>query len=681
MGEMNTFLTSSHPSLVKLSSKLEGGGAGGALDDLDSPHHERDGGSSSLHHHRKGTGNDGPTAAGRGRPSSDPDEMELAVKDHPSSSSSSCAAAPPAPLTSSDPKLGSTPQLSLSAAADASAAHSTATTPDPSGVVSPEHPPVAGPAEETTTNTSGTHPHLPPVQQQQLPPSLPPLPSSSTTSSASSAPLKATSFAHLRLKYLHELEYMLTEFQKLERQLLGAKAATRESDGSRERREKLHSFIVHLQDTIQQIKTGCQLEFEGKSTVPPATEPSSGPSTEDGNKGSAPLATKASSSSSGAGDALKGSALLHLTTEKREEETVQKLEEHILANLLPVKVRLKKQLAAQQGAKHNPAGMPVRGTALAAPPPSSALSSSGSHHHHHHDKGKATFAPTTAEENRRRSMGAATATSSSSSTKFGMPLEGGGSCLTQKLHGPTLGSGSANRLQEGGATAGAIPCDTKIRYAGLAIGSDQHESSFTAASAVHEMVIKDPTLMELARHKHPYTDDDTDLSLPETDQDHRKPLSTVETTDEPDRVPSYRSSSAARTAREVTAASAAAAVAVTASRMSDDNDPVLRRLVKKKRKRRKLREESSVKESQQQPPDSGTTSHCNNNNSTNVNTKKGNQGTNKRKKRGPWPVEYMCALCNEVYGSTCEYNPWWALQQQECPKCHKTQVRTKKRTV
>ena len=45
------------------------------------------------------------------------------------------------------------------------------------------------------------------------------------------------------------------------------------------------------------------------------------------------------------------------------------------------------------------------------------------------------------------------------------------------------------------------------------------------------------------------------------------------------------------------------------------------------------------------------------------------------KKRGPRTVEYMCALCNEVYSSTCDYNPWWALQQHECPKCHKTQVR------
>ena len=52
------------------------------------------------------------------------------------------------------------------------------------------------------------------------------------------------------------------------------------------------------------------------------------------------------------------SALTKLTKEKeeKEEENVQKIEEHILANLLPVNT---KQLAAQQGATHNPSGMPI----------------------------------------------------------------------------------------------------------------------------------------------------------------------------------------------------------------------------------------------------------------------------------------------------------------------------------
>jgi hypothetical protein len=54
-----------------------------------------------------------------------------------------------------------------------------------------------------------------------------------------------------------------------------------------------------------------------------------------------------------------------LTKEKKEEENVHKLKEHILANLLPVKVRLKKHLAAQQRASRNPAGMPAQTQAAA----------------------------------------------------------------------------------------------------------------------------------------------------------------------------------------------------------------------------------------------------------------------------------------------------------------------------
>jgi hypothetical protein len=47
----------------------------------------------------------------------------------------------------------------------------------------------------------------------------------------------------------------------------------------------------------------------------------------------------------------------------------------------------------------------------------------------------------------------------------------------------------------------------------------------------------------------------------------------------------------------------------------------------------------------------------------------------KKSHRGPRHVEYLCALCNETYSSTCEYNPWWALAQHDCPKCRKRQVR------
>jgi hypothetical protein len=38
------------------------------------------------------------------------------------------------------------------------------------------------------------------------------------------------------------------------------------------------------------------------------------------------------------------------------------------------------------------------------------------------------------------------------------------------------------------------------------------------------------------------------------------------------------------------------------------------------------------------------------------------------------PVEYICALCRECYSSKCYANPWWALAEQECPKCCKMQI-------
>lgn len=39
-------------------------------------------------------------------------------------------------------------------------------------------------------------------------------------------------------------------------------------------------------------------------------------------------------------------------------------------------------------------------------------------------------------------------------------------------------------------------------------------------------------------------------------------------------------------------------------------------------------------------------------------------------------VEYICALCNETYRAECKTgNPWWALTQEACAKCNKTQVR------
>jgi len=37
-------------------------------------------------------------------------------------------------------------------------------------------------------------------------------------------------------------------------------------------------------------------------------------------------------------------------------------------------------------------------------------------------------------------------------------------------------------------------------------------------------------------------------------------------------------------------------------------------------------------------------------------------------------VEYQCSQCSETYPGNVSFNPWWALVQEECPKCHKLQV-------
>jgi hypothetical protein len=173
---------------------------------------------------------------------------------------------------------------------------------------------------------------------------------------------------HLREKYMSQLEYMHREFKKLERQLLGTRTRNgQETAGSRERREKLHTFILHLEDTMKQIDLGCSLEDQGKSTLGVAFSSMGGAAT-----ASSGPNTKANATGNLNGElenlTLEGvrsqlddeekedkegfarsSALAKVTKEKEEEENVQRLEEHILANLLPVKERLTRQLAAQQG--------------------------------------------------------------------------------------------------------------------------------------------------------------------------------------------------------------------------------------------------------------------------------------------------------------------------------------------
>lgn len=424
-------------------------------------------------------------------------------------------------------------------------------------------------------------------------------------------PPKATQYQHLHLKYFSELEYMLREFQKLERQLLGAKTAVgsaeTESAASRERREKLHSFIQHLEDTIQQIIAGVELESTGQDTH-------------------------------------LGGTVSQPNKAKGTEEAVQKIEEHILANLLPVKVRLKKQLAAQQGAKHNPASMPaVRGGLILQPDAS--------------QQGKATFL-NKVEERRTSLYGA---------------LQGGGSNLTQKLYGPTTGSSSLNAVtvdskkeddspRTASLTTEKKP-EQKILYAGLALGSSQILSSVTAANAVHKVEIQDPALIQVRSQLHlalaeeaglssPTSEDyaelklstlaDSDLAIPESGDDETA-LSDDFDDDEPDHIYSKKGTHLSQAAH--------------AAIMSYEEK---RKARKKRRKRKKLLLLQQHEQQQQQAVVAASTA--------------GSKRKKIVKKRGPQSVEYMCALCNEVYDSTCDYNPWWALTQHECPKCNKFQV-------
>jgi hypothetical protein len=462
--------------------------------------------------------------------------------------------------------------------------------------------------------------------------------------SAQAPPLKSTCMAHLEQKYHAELEYMLREFRKLERQLLGAKGngtGIEESAGSRERREKLHSFILHLEDTIRQVEVGCRLEREGKSTIVAGEEERQ--------------------------QVANSAALTNLTKEKEEEENVQKLEEHILANLLPVKVRLKKQLAAQQGATRNPIGMPAARRGMQ---PSAAA-----------ELGKGTFT-VAAEERRKQAEAAREAAEHKSAmamaapatpTQFGKPLSGGGSSLTQKLHGSTLGS--QNRVHghgvgiaeppvpdpttapEAALTEVAAPEDAsspaptrKILYGGMAPGSNQHKSGVSAAAGVHPMIVDTPnspmtplakapaaarTVRAAALKPHPSL-------VPPPKANSSKPAQ-QKPYDDPDLTEEEQKK-------------------VRKDRRKRKKARELRRR-EKERQRQLFLQQQAVQASQQLPkgPLGGG--------------KKVGKGVMKcAKKKGPRSVEYICALCSEAYSSTCDYNPWWALASHECPKCRKSQV-------
>mmetsp|Transcript_17583 Transcript_17583/g.38338 ORF Transcript_17583/g.38338 Transcript_17583/m.38338 type:complete len:1051 (-) Transcript_17583:176-3328(-) len=389
----------------------------------------------------------------------------------------------------------------------------------------------------------------------------------------------AIRYSDLKEKYYDELSYMLREFEKLERQLLGARK-TEENAGSRERREKLHSFIIHLQDTITQIEAGGQQENTSQKN---------------GEQESAARPLK---------------------------ETVQKLEEHILANLLPVKVRLKKQLAAQQGARHNPVGMPHRGW-----------------NQQPKDNSKGTFVAA-AEKKMKQAEEAAVVYEAQTAakpvephqTQYGKPIEnGGGSSLTKKLHGQTLGKSGGQQH-----TATKDDTESKRYYGGMALGSDQIESSVTAASSVHKLIIKDTGLL-LHQKSQASSQERPEAKL------HQPP---------PPKEVSAQVQEKAETIPKLVVEPKETTVAV------DLQDEERRRRRRRRRRKRMLREQERK----------GIAAEGD---ATKLQGKKSRQA---KKQRGPRQVEYMCALCNETYAGTCEFNPWWALTQHDCTKCHKTQI-------
>jgi hypothetical protein len=131
---------------------------------------------------------------------------------------------------------------------------------------------------------------------------------------------------------------------------------------------------------------------------------------------------------------------------------------------------------------------------------------------------------------------------------------------------------------------------------------------------------------------------------------------------QPEPVLSHRALAGKATTATATKVNSSAATATTTA---IQQNPALtqderRRLRKKRRKKKRVIREQQ-KQAQLQQQSSGS-----------VKRKKTAPGG--CKKRGPRAVEYMCALCNEVYSYTCDHNPWWSLSQHECPKCRKTQV-------
>ena len=486
-------------------------------------------------------------------------------------------------------------------------------------------------------------------------------------------PLKSTKMVHLRKKYMSQLEYMHREFKKLEKQLLGAKSSSKsitESAGSKERREKLHSFIVHLEETMSQIQVGCDLEQEGKCTLGIAITSSGGSmianttkSTSDINSStgsqSSDLAVASAVNNEAKKEFARSSALTKMTKGKEEEENVQKLEEHILANLLPVKERLTKQLAAQQGAVRNPAGMPTR---RGLQPPNSTAQ----------PKQISTGNGTSGISSTMGSQGSGQVAGPTAHSQYGQPLKGGGSSLTQKLHGKTLGAqqkggeqlisnpanqGNAVRIQDG-KTSIVSTSPRKVVYAGMTPGSNQVRSGVSAASGVHEMII------ENARHMiEKRADNATEAAIPPPPP----PLSKLPSVAaRPVVVKSSVGASSVAKIPVVVPNSATVRPIPTVSAVVTGKLPTQRSAATVEPSVEQQRQKKVTTDQQQQIQRKQV--------STTVHRVKPVARNSNTQRKGPRCVEYICALCNETYKSTCESNPWWALANHECPKCGKTQI-------
>ena len=564
---------------------------------------------------------------------------------------------------------------------------------------------------------------------------------------SSSTSNRARSMLQIKTKYMSELDYMLREFKKLERQLSGAKACingVEESSGSKERREKLRSFIIHLEDTIHQIQNGCSEENQAKQIHSTKSENlvKTDVHTTGNDQEEDQLSTLATKSRDGSHSESVG-ALNSVDDDQKHIEAVTRLEDHIRINLLPVKVRLSKQLAAQLGASQNPVGMPVARSGL----PSIEAE----------NQGKGTFAAA-AEQKRlaqlkvqqhQQQSERSTLPSTTSSitntttiinnpvaeihTQFGKPLGSTASSLTHKLHGETLGSES--RPYGYGVGSKVVPdialssinnnektsSSRKMMVAGVAPGSDssQIKSSVSSVTSAHRNFFENsildsvvsPAAAKIPSQIPPKASGSVSSSINPLNT-VANPLNPINVTNnssvsdpvdnitvmESDRDCMIQDTKPIHDASEVS--NHASIVSMTLAPRSPKkslSDPSLTLEERAEIIRRRLQKKKRRLMSEQQPhheiQDQNMALHLGEQNNFVVDGLEsiiGSSSNHLKKsakigslplsrtisinRNGPKAVEYLCALCNETYTSTCDTNPWWTLNTQECPKCLKIQI-------